>query len=192
MAQVYGFVLFQRKKVRKNVLKQLMRETGFCFKAPVEGNPSKRGDWWQFCVSFQLEEMHGCCAQLQTCAMHIILIEQASIQAHYGTLPSCVQGLVLAGDKVLSLSGVAGCQGIAAAERAGRKRMGEEEEEEQNSSCTCSHKSSLFNSLGNSHSTKFRGSLHGANLAPAGEERKLIGKKKLERKKSGEESLGRS
>lgn len=69
---------------------------------------------------------------------------------------------------------------------------GEEEEEEENPSCTCSHKSSLFDSLGKSHGTKFRGSLHGAKLAPAGEERKLLEKKKNERKKSGEASLERS
>lgn len=66
-----------------------------------------------------------------------------------------------------------GYKGTTTTERAG----GSEEEEERNSSCTCSHKSSLFNSLGNSHGTEFRGSLHGAKLAPAGAERKPLGKK---------------
>jgi len=73
------------------------------------------------------------------------------------------------------IPGSTGCKGTTTTERArGRE---EEEEEERNSSCTCSHKSSLFNSLGNSHGTEFRGSLHSAKLAPAGAERKPLGKK---------------
>lgn len=155
-----------------------MKDTGFYFKARAEGNASERTDWWLFRVPFQLEKMHGSSVQLQPRVLHILLIEGSISPSSRGRLPSWARGWLLAGDKVLSLPGSPGWEGTAAAERAGGKR-GEhrgEQEEEQNSSCTCSHKSSLLNSLGNSHGTKFRGSLRGAKLAPAGEERKLLGK----------------
>lgn len=155
-----------------------MRHTGFHFEARAEGNARERAAWWLFRVPFQLEKMQGSPVQLQPCVVHVLLIAGSISPSSRGRLPGWERGWLLAGDKMLSLPGSPGCEGTAAAERAGGER-GEhrgEQEEEQNSSCTCSHKSSLLNSLGSSHSTKFRGSLHGAKLAPAGEERKLLGK----------------
>lgn len=154
-----------------------MRHTGFHFEAQsAEGSAKERADWWLFRVPFQLEKRHGSSVQLQPCVVCVLLIEGSISPSSRGRLPSRARGWLLAGDKVLSLPSSPGCKGTATAQRAGEIGGGSTEEEEQNSSCTCSHKSSLLNSLGNSHSTKFRGSLHGAKLAPGGEERKLLGK----------------
>lgn len=149
----------------------------FILKLKVQKAAQRRGaDWWLFRVPFQLEKRHGSSVQLQPCVVCVLLIEGSISPSSRGRLPSRARGWLLAGDKVLSLPSSPGCKGTATAQRAGESGGGSTEEEEQNSSCTCSHKSSLLNSLGNSHSTKFRGSLHSAKLAPGGEERKLLGK----------------
>lgn len=53
---------------------QIMR-LDFILKLPQKEIQVKRGEWWQFCVSFQLEETRGCYAQLRTCVVHITLTE---------------------------------------------------------------------------------------------------------------------
>lgn len=150
------------------------RQTGFHFEAHAEGNTKERAEWWLLRVPFQPgKNARQPCAAPAPCAAR-----SPNGREHLPRLPwqAAEPGWLPAGDKAPSLPGSPGCEGTA--EPAGGRR-GEhrgEQEEEQNSSCTRSHKSSLLNSLGNSHSTKFRGSLHGAKLAPAGEERKLLGK----------------
>lgn len=126
-----------------------MGDTGFYFKARAEGNASERTNSWLLRVPFQLEKMHGSSVQLQPRVVHVLLIEGSISPSSRGRLPSRARGLLLAGDKVLSLPGSPGCEGTAAAEGA-REKRGEhrrEQEEEQNSSCTCSHKSSLLTAL---------------------------------------------
>lgn len=121
-------------------------------------------------------------AAVQNFAANINLIESSSSsklaqEFDCGTLYSFARGLHLAGACAFSLHGSAVYECITGAFSNPRGVVGVED-----SSCICSHKNSLFTSLGNSRGIKFRGSLYCAKLASAGRERKLL---KRERERGG-------
>lgn len=146
-------------------------ETDFILKR-LQKEIQARGEMWWFCASFHLESPHSHNMQLPPCTVCILSLE--------GSISERAVARCLAARQ--ARSGQQTKRSCSAAHQAARapplQSEPGEEEEEQDSSCTCSHKSSLFTSLGNSHGSKFRGSLNGAKLAPAGEERKLLVKKK--------------